>query len=176
MNDGNLQIRDGHNPVLQAQMEAEGAIVLILYIPVMGMYMDFTFRFLPVALDTAFIVETQLRDAEEEIERLKGEITRLKHTHNNCIVLRSENGGSYPPQPIISWNILIQNSSPHNFQVFPEYQQLKILSDGLYQISCRYLVSGDGRITASLFGENQPKDCCQCLLSGFQWDQHVKYL
>jgi hypothetical protein len=30
------------NPVLQAQMEAEGAIVLILYIPVMGMYMDFT--------------------------------------------------------------------------------------------------------------------------------------
>jgi hypothetical protein len=116
--DGDLKV-GGDAPALEVQIEGEGAIVLVLSVPVMGMHVDFTFRFLPVALETTEIFETQLRDAEEEIERLKAEVNRLKESHNNCIVLRSDDskssGGATAGS--VKWNFLVHNTSNALFQV-----------------------------------------------------------
>jgi hypothetical protein len=153
----------GDAPALEAQLEGEGAIVLVLYVPVMGMHVEFTFRFLPVALETAAIFETQLRDAEEEIERLKGEITKLKEAQIHCIVLRSENKvGNYPVVEVIRWNLFIHNTSRAIFQVSPDQQQVRILSDGLYQVSCRYLApdGNPGTLNVSINENMIASACC----------------
>jgi hypothetical protein len=139
--DGNLKA-GGDAPALEAHIEGEGAIVLVLYVPVMGMHVEFTFRFFPVALETTAIFETQLRDAEEEIERLKGEITKLKGIRNDCIVLSSKDDNS--DGQFVRWNILIYNTSPAVFRASPGHQEVRILSDGLYQICCRYQMATRG--------------------------------
>jgi hypothetical protein len=126
-------------PLIKAEIDDKGALVLVLFVPVMGIHVDFNFIFL-VGRESIDILETQLRDAEEEIERLKREIQKLKEIRSNeFIVLRAANVNRLAARQhaVVSWNNLVHNSSPRVFQVSANYQQVLILSDGFYQVSCR---------------------------------------
>jgi hypothetical protein len=130
---------DTEGPLIEAEIEGEGALVLVLFVPVMGIPVDFNFSFLPVARESTDILETQLRDAEEEIERLKREVQKLKESRNEFIALRVANVNNLPlnQHSVVPWNTLVHNSSPRVFQVSANYQQVLILTDGFYQVSCR---------------------------------------
>jgi hypothetical protein len=140
---GEENLKDGDEPMIEATIEGEGAFVLILYIPVMGMHVEFTFTFLPVAresLDTD-ILEKQLRDAEEEIDKLKNEVTGLKEEvtelrekRNDLIVLVP---GGCSRENILVWNPIIHNSPSAVYELSVDRQSIKILQAGVYQIACR---------------------------------------
>jgi hypothetical protein len=139
---GEENLKDGDEPMIEATIEGEGAFVLILYVPVMGMHVEFTFTFLPVAresLDTD-LLEKQLRDAEEEIDKLKNELAELRGKRNDLIVLVPT--GCNPDNTLV-WNAIIHNS-PSVYELSVDRRSIKILQAGLYQIArpCCLKVNG----------------------------------
>lgn len=130
-------------PSIRAEIESEGAFVLVLSLPIMGFPVRFTFKLLPVAREQFDVLESALRDAQEEIERLKRENIALKARvfHPAVISLRSTsactNGG------VVTWNITERNTDSDLFLVQPTHQGVQITTAGLYQVSVR-VTSTDG--------------------------------
>ena len=124
-------------PSVKAEIEGGGAFVLTLTLPIIGFPVEFSFKLLPVAREHIDILETALRDAEDEIEKLKRENASLKARvyHPAVIALRSTvactNGG------YMTWNVLERNLAPDIFVLQPNQQNIQVKAAGLYQISVR---------------------------------------
>ena len=122
-------------PFVDAEIdEDDGALVITLYVPVMGIHVDFKFRFLPVEIKITDILQTQLRDAEEQIELLKNAL-RKNRDAREFVSLRSSGGSC---NAIVTWNAPgPYNSAPLIYKISENLQAVQILVRGWYQVSCR---------------------------------------
>lgn len=122
-------------PFLDAEIdENDGALVITLYVPVMGIHVDFKFRFFPVEIKITDILQTQLRDAEEQIELLKNAV-RKNRDAKEFISLKSS---GWSANSVVPWNAPgAYNSAPHLYKISENLQEVKVLMHGWYQVSCR---------------------------------------
>lgn len=128
-----------NDPYVEAVLEDEGAFVLTLSLPIMGFPVDFEFKLLPLAREHIDILETALRDAEDEILRLK---TKLKSsTSNPFISLRTTN---YTANTNVNWNVLEHNSAPAIFVRSENQLTVQVKAAGFYHVNVRITSSDSG--------------------------------
>lgn len=121
-----------NDPYVEAMIEDEGAFVLTLSLPIMGFPVDFEFNLLPLAREHIDILETALRDAEDEIVRLK---TKLRlSAPNPFISLRTTN---YNNNATVTWNVLEHNSAPTIFVRSENQLTVQVKATGFYHVNVR---------------------------------------
>jgi hypothetical protein len=123
--------------VIEANIDEEGAFVIVLRIPIDGLHAEFTFKFLSVVKEPADtdIIENQLRLAQKEAEKIKKEGVKLQEDNKDVIVLVPTGCG---PDNVITWSTAVQNSPSNVYELSADNQGIRILQSGVYHIACRF--------------------------------------
>ena len=74
-----VKVESGDAASIDLIMEEDGGLSAILHVPVMGIHIDFPFKFLPVSRDTTEVFQNQLYGALEEIDSLKRRVQYLEN-------------------------------------------------------------------------------------------------
>jgi hypothetical protein len=109
---------------------------MYLDIPLFGTILSYTFEFLPVAREQMDVMESLLRDAQDEIAELKAELNQRQYPALEVIYLRSSTACEI--DQYVQWDVPRTPPSDGYFElVSSDRRSIIVKQEGIYQISAR---------------------------------------
>ena len=116
---------------------SDGEMVLTLTLSMGGIWKpEYAFVLLPVGLEKVDMLEAKVRDAQEEIEHLREQISAPAFLSVSSTVACGFGG-------YVAWNIPLENTASH-YALAADNTQVSILMEGVYQVYVRLAVTNNG--------------------------------